>query len=74
MFTADPVILHLTQQELSEHDKAILTGLKAWLFKAKFGKKHADDFESCVDDELSKKLTLLKDMNLIKKVRQVIIK
>ncbi len=74
MSTADPAILHLTQQELSEHDKAILAGLEAWLSKAKFGKKHADDFESCVDDELPKKLTLLKDMDLIKKVRQVVIK
>lgn len=67
MSTAEPAISHLTQQELSERDKATLTGLEKWLSKAKFEKKK-ENCELCVDKELDEKWALLRDMDFIKKV------
>ena len=68
MSVAKPAILHLTTQKLSGNDQNILAGLKDWLSKAKFEKINVDNFELYVDKELSGKWTLLKDMDLVKKV------
>lgn len=74
MPTAESPISHLTQDPLSENDKAILAGLVDWLSKAKVEKINADNFELCVDSELSEKWTLLKDMNLVEKVQEIVSK
>ena len=68
MSTPEPVISHLTQQELSEKDKATLAQLETWLSKAEFEKKK-ENIELCVDKELNDKWALLRNMDFIKKVR-----
>lgn len=68
MSTTKPAILHLTTQKLTGNDQNILAGLKDWLSKAKFEKINVDNFELCVDKELSGKWAPLKDMDLVKKV------
>ena len=68
MSTTKADIPHLTRQSLSSDDQRILVGIAGWLSKAKFEKINADNFELCVDDELSEKL--LKDIDLVQKVWQ----
>ncbi len=70
MSTTKSALWHLKQEKLESEDQEILTGIEDWVSKAKFEKKNADDFELCVDNGLSDKWKLLKDMDLIKKVRQ----
>lgn len=66
MSATEPAISHLTQQELSGKDKAIIEELMDWLSGATFKKEN--DFELCVDDSLSEKWRLLKDMEIVQKV------
>jgi hypothetical protein len=74
MSTTKSAISHLTQEPLSSNDQTILAGIQDWTRKAKFEKINADNFELCVDDGLSGEWTLLKDMDLVQKVWQGLLK
>lgn len=67
MSTIESVKSHLSQHPLSDNDKAILADLSEWLNSARFEKQiDTDEFEVCVDDELSKRWKLLEQMDLVK--------
>ena len=64
MSSAELVVTHLTQQELSQKDKDILAVLKDWVAVAEFNSKT----NVCTDRNLGEKWTLLSEMDLVKKV------
>lgn len=58
----------LRQLELSDSDKAILNGLQNWLSGAYFEVQPNNDIQICRDEEYTKKLELLKSLDLVSKV------
>ncbi|KAI9888429.1 MAG: hypothetical protein M1814_000491 [Vezdaea aestivalis] len=62
---------HLAQQELSENDKIVIEGLQNWLQNARFEYKNKDNFQVCVDDEMSGKILGLMNMELFTKVKLI---
>lgn len=74
MSTTNSSISHLAQEPLSSNDQKILAGIEDWTCKAKFEKINVDNFELCVDVGLAGTLTLLKDMDLVQKVWQDVLK
>ena len=65
--TAKSAMEHLTQRELSQHDRDVLAGLQHWLSQAEF-KDDGEGGDMCVDKQLGEKWTLLCATDLVKQV------
>ena len=65
MSKPEPVSPHLTRQELSEHDRSILTGMAGWLSTDNAQFKDNKGARTCID----KRLEVIREMDLAKKVR-----
>ena len=58
---------HLTQDELKQRDRDILTALQPWLSQAAF-KEDQEGVETCVDQHLEEKWDLLLGMDVVQAV------
>ena len=65
MSTTDPLTLHFMQQNLSDKDKDIPTGIKHWLNHATFDPTNG----LCIDENWDSIWVLLTDMDVVKKVK-----
>lgn len=71
MAAAESPILHLEQRELSVKDKGILADLEGWLSIAKFEDTHSGG-KICTDEKLGEKWALLRTMDFIQKVCELL--